>query len=315
MSDDGGADMPGANPNDAYDGWLLELVDRPRFAPGDRIGTANHIDAAARLRAAAAILTGECIPLGRPVIEGDGAEALVTVDVNLVQVPDFNGRPWGSGGMPLDAAGDVTHVSAHGRTNTHLDALNHMGRGGHWYSGFAVDDPAGPSLAPLAGHGLFTRGVLVDVPAVRGTDWVDSREPVTGDDIDAALAARGTVFEPGDALLLYMGRDRYEAAGREMQIGSGEPTPGAGPGAARWIVEHEASILCWDFLDAMWPEGPDFPVHLLIWAIGLVLVDNAHLAGAAEQVRRTGRAAGAFVVTPPAIPRATGALVQPLFVQ
>jgi kynurenine formamidase len=305
------------NPNDDYDRWLTGLVAGSRFGPGDRLGTANHIDAAARLRAAAAIVTGDCVPLARPIVEGAGDEAgaSISVDCSLVQLPDFNGRPWGSGGMPLDAAGDVTHVSAHGRTNTHLDALNHMGRGGRWYSGFAVDDPDGHSLVPLADHGLFTRGVLVDVPAVRGTDWVDSEQPVTGEDLDAALAATGTVFEPGDALLLYMGRDRYEAAGREMQIGGRQPTPGAGAGVARWIVEHRASMLCWDFLDAMWPEQPDFPVHLLIWAIGLLLVDNAHLGGAAEQVRRTGRATGAFVVTPPAIPRATGALVQPLFLQ
>jgi hypothetical protein len=190
-----------------------------------------------------------------------------------------------------------------------------MGRGGRWYSGFAVDDPDAHSVAPLADHGLFTRGVLVDIPAVRGTDWVDARDPVTGEDVEAALATTDTVFEPGDALLLYMGRDRYEAAGLEMDIGGAKPTPGAGVGVARWIVERRASMLCWDFLDAMGSDEPDFPVHLLIWAVGLLLVDNAHLAGAADLVRRTGRATGAFVVTPPAIPRATGALVQPLFVQ
>jgi kynurenine formamidase len=309
--------MGAENPNEGYDRWLQELVARPAFGPGDRLGTANHIDAAARLRGAAAIVSGECVPLARPVIEGGGDEAgaSVSVDVSLVQLPDFNGRPWGSGGMPLDAGGDVTHVSAHGRTNTHLDALNHMGRGGHWYSGFAVDDPDGHSLVPLADHGLFTRGVLVDVPAVRGSEWVEADRPVSGEDVDAALAATGTVFEPGDALLLYMGRDRYEAAGHEMDISGGLPTPGAGAGVARFLVEHRASMLCWDFLDAFVPDQPDFPVHLLIWAIGLLLVDNAHLAAAADQVRRTGRATGAFVVTPPAIPRATGALVQPLFLQ
>jgi kynurenine formamidase len=124
-----------------------------------------------------------------------------------------------------------------------------------------------------------------------------------------------TVFEQGDALLLYMGRDRFEAAGGYLNALSGHPMPGCGSSAARWIIDHGVSILCWDFLDASSPNEPDMPVHLLIWATGLVLIDNAHLGGAAEQARRTGRSVGAFTVTPAPIPRATSALVQPLFVQ
>ena len=308
--------MGDATPNEVHGAWLEELARTASSGPGDRLGTANHIDPAARLRAASAITTGECAALGRPVQEREDADgtALVVVDVTHVQLWDFDGRPFGFGGLPFDASSDTTHISAHGRVNTHLDALNHMGRGGTWYSGFAVDDAEGHSLVPLANRGLFTRGVLVDIPAVRGTDWVDPGEPVTGDDIDAALSATGTEFEPGDALLLYMGRDRYETAGHQM-FAPGVPSPGAGASAARWIVEHRVSILCWDFLDALVPGEPDFPVHLLIWAIGLLLVDNAHLGVAADLARRNRRATGAFVVTPPAIPRATGALVQPLFVQ
>src|SRR5262249_11939789 len=199
--------------------------------------------------------------------------------------------------------------------NTHLDAINHIGRHGRWYSGYPLEDPEGPSLVDVASHPLFTRGVLVDIPAVRGTDWVDPELPVTGDDIDQALGATGSVFEPGDALLLYMGRDRYERAGIRMDVSTGEPTPGAGIGAARWAADHGVSIVCWDFLDACTAVEPVFQFHLLIWAIGLLLVDNCELGQAAERVRQSGNALGGLVIAAPAIPRATGSLVQPLFIQ
>jgi kynurenine formamidase len=307
--------MDSNSPNDEYDRWIDELATRSRFGAGDRRGTANFIDAAARLRAAEAIQSGACISLARPVVdETDGGSPAVVVEVSHSQINAFANRPAFSG-RPVDTGGDVMHIRAHGQTNTHLDAINHIGRGGTWYSGFAVEDPEGPSLVDIANHCLFTRAVLVDIPAVRGTPWVDADRPVTGEDIDAALGATGTQFEPGDALLLYMGRDRFEAEGGRMDVATGEPTPGAGASAARWVAAHDVSLLCWDFLDAVLASEPVFQLHLLIWAIGLLLVDNSDLAVAAQRVRQSGRATGALVVAPAAIPRATGSLVQPLFIQ
>jgi kynurenine formamidase len=304
-----------ASPNDEYDRWIDELAARSRFGSGDRRGTANFIDPAARLRAAEAIQSGTCVSLARPVVDGaDGDSPAVVVEVSHSQIDAFANRPAFSG-LPMDAGGDVVHIRAHGQTNTHLDAINHIGRGGTWYSGFAVEDPEGPSLVDIANHLLFTRAVLVDIPAVRGTPWVGADRPVTGEDIDAALASTGTRFEPGDALLLYMGRDRFEAEGGHMDVATGDPTPGAGASAARWVAAHDVSLLCWDFLDAVLPSEPVLQLHLLIWAVGLLLVDNCDLSVAAERVRLTGRATGALVVAAPAIPRATGSLVQPFFIQ
>ena len=290
--------MAVVNLNEKYHEWIEELAGNARFGRHDRLGTANFIDAEARRRAAASIQTAECIPLSRPIVEG-GDDSSVVIEVATAEMAEFNGRALGFGGMPVNTAGDVAHIQAHGTANTHLDALNHFGRGGRWYSDFAVDEPDGHSIMHLTNHGLFTRGVLVDIPAVRGTDWVDADAPVGGDDIDAALSATKTTFEPGDALLLYMGRDRWEAAGGHFDPFSRTPTPGAGASAARWVVDHNVSIVCWDFLDALVPTEPDFQLHMLIWAIGLLLVDNAHLGDAAERVRHNGRATGAFVIAPP----------------
>jgi kynurenine formamidase len=306
-----------SNPNDEYTVWLEAVAAEARFGPEDKIGTANYIDAAARRRAADAIRTGIYFSLARSLELGHDenhyrgsleAEATITPFDALPHRPAFSGGP-------VVVGKDVAHINVHDRHQTHLDAINHIGRNGKWYNGFAVDDPEGPDLAGLADHGLFTRGVLVDIPAVRGTEWVDPAKPVTGEDIDSALAAAGVTFEPGDALLLYMGRDKYETAGNVMDVISGIPTPGAGSGAARWLVEHKASMLCWDFVDAVAEGEPVFQVHMLIWATGMLLVDSCDFARAVEGVRGSGVITGGLVVAPPPIPRVTGSLVDPLFIQ
>jgi kynurenine formamidase len=302
--------------NASYAAWVRELAARATFGPKDRLGTANHIDDAARGRAAAAIRTGRCISLARALkVRDDGRMEDGQLRVDLTVGEHVATSPGRAEQTVVTSGLDVVHISAHGLQQTHMDAFNHFSLDGKWYAGWATDDPEGPSVVDLASHKLFTRGVLADIPAVRGTDWVDAAEPVTGDDIDAALAAAGVTFEPGDALLLYMGRDRYEAAGHRMGLASGERTPGAGPGAARWIAEHGVSVLCWDFLDAAHESQSPYPVHVLIWAIGLVLVDNCDHTAAVRATRESGSILGGLAVAPPPMPRASGALVDPLFIQ
>jgi kynurenine formamidase len=300
-----------------YNAWVQTVGERRRFGHRDRLGTAHYIDAAARQRAVDAMRTGTTVSLARPLgISASQDLMLGWVSVDVVQresTASAQGIPYPNG--PVNGAFDVLHAAAHGSRQTHLDGLNHAGFRGEWYSGFPVDDPDGPCVADLAGHHLFTRGVVVDIPALRGTDWVDENAPVTDDDIDACLSAVGVTFESGDALLLYMGRDRFEAAGREMSHFTGQPMPGAGASAARWFVEHEVSLLCWDFLDAIHPSEPRRQVHSLIWATGLLLVDNCNLAPAASLARETGVSTGGLVVAPPPLPKATGSLVDPLFIQ
>jgi kynurenine formamidase len=309
--------MPDTSVNAMYASWLEDPASRAPFGKKDRKGTANYIDDAARQRAATAIRTGRTASLARPLqMSGEMGQDEGVLSVDMIQhdiTSTLRGAPL-DGGV-VNTAGDTLTVVAHGQQKTHLDGINHFGRHGSWYSGFSVGGEDSPEIADLAKHKLFTRGVLIDVPSVRGTEWVDVENPVTGEDIDAALESSGTSFESGDALLLYMGRDRYEASGQRMTTASGTPTPGAGAGAARWIAEHHVSMLCWDFLDASNDTEPSYQVHLLIWAIGLLLVDNCNLRPAVDAAAESGSAVGGLVVAPPPLPRATGCLVDPLFIQ
>ena len=282
---------------DDFDAWVRSLTDEARFGPDDRLGTANHIDAAARRRAAAAVQAGHALSLARPLVDVDSGR-----DRHAFALEVFVNE--GDIGFAMDRV----ELMCHGLVNTHLDALNHISLDGRFYAGRRAGDPELSSMADLAHHGLLTRGVLADIPRSRGQDWVAVDEPVTGDDIERALG--GTVFEPGDALLLYMGRDRYEAAGQ----GAGPVRPGVGRSGAEWIVEHDVSLVCWDFLDAGDEREPHLCVHRLICAVGLLLVDNCELSGAAAAAHDAGRMTGALAVAPIAIPGGTGCNVTPILV-
>ena len=288
-----------------YDDWLAAQSAKPRFGPRDRLGTANYIDDHARIRAAESIVSGEPVSLARPMRPSPSPRG--------DDRPGFSVEVFYTDG-PIGMGSDHVELDCHGRANTHLDALNHIAIGGHWYAGWPVDDTDGPSVADLAEHGLFTRGVLVDVPKGRATPWAEADQPVEADDIDRALRQSGVSFESGDALLLYMGRDRYEEAGNSFDgLREGHVMPGVGRSAAEWIADNHVSMLCWDFLDSNHASQPFVCVHRLIWAIGLLLVDNCDLGAAARAAAANATAVGGLVVAPLAIPGGTGCSVRPLW--
>jgi kynurenine formamidase len=111
-----------------------------------------------------------------------------------------------------------------------------------------------------------------------------------------------------------MGRDKYEEAGNSFEgLREGHVMPGVGGTAAEWIADNHVSMLCWDFLDSNHSSQPFVCVHRLIWAIGLLLVDNCELGAAAQAAAASATAVGGLVVAPLAIPGGTGCSVRPLW--
>jgi hypothetical protein len=286
--------------------WILELAASRPFGEGDRRGTANLIDAAARARAAACIQIGSSVSLARPLRGGD--YNVTTARPGFAHetwyVPAADGMGWGQ---------DHLVLNPHGLQNTHLDALNHVAVDNTYYGGRPVDASEQGSADVLAPDGLVTRAIYVDIPGLRGTDWAD--RPVDGADLDAALAGAGIVVEPGDALCLDMGRDRFEAATGHM-LGGPETDDDAGGGlssdGARWVAEHRVSVLAWDMLDSREAKAAHASAHVLTWAIGLLLLDNCDFGALRAAHGRGTKVAGALVVSLVAVPGANGVNLNPL---
>jgi kynurenine formamidase len=286
-----------------------QSVASSQTAVDPRLGSLRLVDTAARLRGLQAVEAGQALALGRP-LTGGGSQSY-----------SYTGRPAVELQVDIADNGDLTvgsdrlAIDCHGFGITHVDALSHIGVRGRWHGG--VDDSeTRPSIANLARVGIFTRAILLDIPAVRGTDYVEIETPVTAADLQRALAAARTAIEPGDALMLYMGRDRWERDRGPLKPTSDSPEgrPGVGLDGGRWIGEQPISALAWDMGDAYNSEEGPLCVHLLIWAKGLVLVDNCDLAGVRQALAGRRTMAGLLVVTPLNVPGATGSAVNPLFV-
>jgi kynurenine formamidase len=288
--------------------WFHSRAGQRPFGKNDRLGTLNHIDGAARARALAAMKSGRPVSLSR-TLQTDYDGGGFTIEVNRTAFDDPST-------IPLTGSADRLVVDCHTIANTHIDAFNHQGSSGTFYSGWEITDQSGPSVHDWSLTGIFTRGLHADISGLRGTNWVDPLKPVTGADIDAALARQGVTFMPGDALLLDMGRDRAEAAGYPMTVASDSASrPGLGMSGAEWVNEHRVSVLCWDYLDAVHPDEPWPSAHLLIWATGLVIVDNCDFAALrAHQEGQSGPFQGGLVMAPLAIPQGTGCIINPLLI-
>lgn len=274
-----------------HEDWIRGIAARNRFGRRDRLGSARLIRPESRSEVAAGAMSGVTVSLARPLVDesnarGDGRPGY-QLDLYLSRARR-DGALFGSNHLELDP---------HGYGNTHLDAFNHTVIDGSFYSGWpAVMSEEGPSVADFAG-GLVTRAIYLDVPGARETRWVDAGSQVAGADIDLALARAKVDFEPGDALLLDMGRDEYEAAGGTDEL------VGIGPDGERWLAEHDVSILCADFVGGI----------SLTWAIGLIhVIDCSFTALKAALQRRDRGPVGTLVVAPLPLRGATGANVNPL---
>jgi hypothetical protein len=112
-----------------------------------------------------------------------------------------------------------------------------------------------------------------------------------------------------------MGRDRFEAA-MGHRLGGPETEQDAGGGlsgeGARWVAEHQVSILAWDMLDSRDAKATHASAHILTWAIGLLLLDNCDFAALRQAHGWGTRVAGALVVSLLAIEGANGVNLNPL---
>lgn len=302
----------------AYRAKVRDLAAAAGGAESDRLGTLRLIDDAARLRAVQSLRSGVAVSLAREMRRHDPQAGFPAMPVGrqmfahsrrvdaapLVPFDYFADESWAIGN-------DHVEFEVHGHL-THVDGFGHVIIDGTVHGGSQLEDTA-HSVADFAEFGVFTRAVFADIPAARGTDWVDAGEPVTGTELDEAVARAGVVFEPGDALLVYMGRDRFETCNPPPEL-LATHRPGIGVDGAEWIADNRVSVLCWDFVDANHPTQPRMAVHVLIWAIGLVVVDCCEFTRAAQVARDRGVGVGALALAPLRIPGATGSPVNPLLV-
>lgn len=290
--------------------WFERLSNWGRWGPDDELGTLNLVTPAVRKRAAQSIRDGVSVSCAHEVVTGERA-----IESDLTAVSIAPGTRLGF------STEKITALTVHGYVVTHLDALSHIFWDGQMYNGRPAETLAdgGPNALPItiARHGIVTRGVLLDVAASKGVDWLEPGQGVFPEDLEAAEARQGVRVEPGDAVLLRTGFGRYRRhMGPNLPAQLGALHPGWHAAALPWLRARDVALIgCDSATDAM-PSGyPNvvLPVHTVgIVAMGLWLVDNCDLEGVAALAASSGRWEFQLAVCPLPLSGLTSSPVNPV---
>ncbi len=213
---------------------------------------------------------------------------------------------------------DYFALAPHGFAVSHIDALCHIFHEGRLYNGYPVERVTAHGALALAidalRDGVVSRGVLLDVPALRGVPWLEPGDAIGPDELERAEAAAGVRVEAGDVLLVRTGRWALRAA-RGAWNARGR-LAGLHASCLPWLFERRVAALGGDGVSDVVPsgvEGVPLPIHsVAIVAMGLHLLDNLDLDPLAEACRAEGRHAFQLVIAPLVIARGTASPVNPI---
>ncbi len=220
----------------------------------------------------------------------------------------------------LQFARDCFAMNVHGDADSHLDALCHVIYDGTLYGGTDADSVTESGATALtvetARDGIVGRGVLLDIPRLRGVPWLEPGDHVTADDLVAAERAQQVHVSAGDLLFVRVGHRR-----RRAELGAWDTSglrAGLHPYALEFLRERQVAVLGSDGNNDTAPsstEGVAFPVHVLaIHAMGLHLLDFLWFEDLVEVCEAEGRWSFLCVVAPLRLPGATGSPVNPIAV-
>jgi kynurenine formamidase len=220
----------------------------------------------------------------------------------------------------LNFAADHIALNVHGDADSHIDALCHVMYDGVLYNGVPAGsvtaDGATELSIDIARDGIVGRGVLLDIPRLRGVPWLDPGDHVTYDDLTSAEQAEGLVVGPGDLLLVRVGHHR-----RRLELGPWDAATaraGLHPAALKFAAERHVAVLGSDGNNDTAPSltpAVEFPVHVLaINAMGMHLLDYLRFEELALLCEERGAWAFLCVIAPLRLPTATGSPVNPIAV-
>ena len=291
-----------------FDGWLQEISNWGRWGDDDQLGTLNLITPAKTKSAADLVREGVTVSLA--------------LDLNK-QADDLNTNPFEhtltvATFAGHEVAGDRYAVEYHGFAHSHIDGLPHFAHAGKLYNGFGVDTLKPSGAEKLGIHnfknGIVTRGVLVDMPWLRGVDYLEPTTVITADDLEAWERKTGVTVASGDVLLIRTGR--WERVRQKGQWNFLEAAAGSHASLAKWLKARDVAVIGSDGVSDAMPshvEGLANPLHeLVLVGLGMPILDNLDLGPLAKAAGERERWTFMFVGAPLRVPGGTGSPLNPL---
>lgn len=267
----------------------------------------SRIDATALLKAVQLIRRGEVYDLGLEL------NARIPHNSEFTRFSHmFTHSPAGTGaGSPFQFSADTIIGALH--VGTHMDAFIHVQAEDRIFGGELAADVLTDrgwtrfgmeTVAPIIG-----RGLVLDIPAIRGVARLPDRYEVTIADIETALANTGQSIRAGDIVLVRTGKIADWTNEAAFQASE----PGVGREAAIWLHDHGMAVLASDttgteplpFLDVAHSTH-----RAMLVDRGVHLLENLNL----DAVAADGVTEGLFIALPLKITGATGSWIRPVLV-
>jgi kynurenine formamidase len=287
-----------------YERWKKDLSNWGRWGKDDEIGTLNLITPAKRKQAASLVKEGVSVSLA--------------ADTDTVKAVD-NPNPYE---VKMLAIGmDQIAVAYHGIAHTHLDSLAHINDNGVFYNGYQPD--VGTVLKQRHSknsihnvkNGIFTRGVLLDIPRLKGVPYLEPGTPIYVEDLEAWEKKAGVKVGAGDALFVRTGVwARRKAVGPWLRgRAEGGRSAGLDPSVIPWLKQRDIAILGSDHPQYVSPSNLRGAVHdFALLYLGVHLFDNCDLEALADAAAARNRWDFLLTAAPLAIPGGTGSPANPI---
>ena len=293
-----------------YEQWFDELSNWGRWGPDDEMGALNLITPAKRREAADLVTEGFSVSLASIANTERSIDNPCPVEWKM------------STASPGGASDTVNYPCIHGPGTTHIDGFAHRFFDGKMWNGYPIDEyvtlERGATKNPILTmrHGVVTRGVLYDIPRLRGVPYLDAGERIGVDDLEAWEAQSGVRVGPGDAFLLRWGRwARQDAIG---PFDTGAESAGLDNTVIPWLRARDVAIIGWE-TPAYMPQPPgDLPRLALhdfaLTMLGVHLLDRADFDDLAAAAAERNRWEFMLAIATLPIPYGTGSPVNPLAV-
>ena len=206
-------------------------------------------------------------------------------------------------------------ISGNEHEGTHVDALCHQAESGKMFGGVEVTEETetkggftvnGAENIPI----FFNRGILLDVPAIKGVESLEPRYRITAQELEECCRVQKLSITPGCVVLVNLGNARFWND-RERYLDS----PGVSSSASQMLADKKVIAVGAD--NFSWDEPTDFDTELncngpghviLIVRSGIHIFENLNLAPLVS----SGHREFIFIAAPLKLVGATASPIRPL---
>jgi kynurenine formamidase len=299
-----------------FEALFQDLSNWGRWGDGDRRGTLNYLTPERIQAAVATVRSGRTVSMAIPISTVAGPDN-PNPAIHLMKTAHEPDPALGG----VTFATDFLGMAFHGDCHTHIDSLGHLAWKSQLYGGRPASTVStrGVSVLDIDDYatGIVGRGVLLDIPRLRGVPWLEPGVAVERDELQAAERAAGVELGPGDILVFRTGHHR-----RRLELGpwdngpDGEGKAGLHPQALTLLHERQVAAFLPDGDGETVPspvDGIPYPIHpLQIVAMGMACADSLQLEDLAIACEEERRWEFLVVVAPLRLPGGTGSPFNPL---